>query len=168
MEICLIANESLLFESLSPIKARSELRVHSHLPSLSSYPSRFPLLPSYVIQAKLHSLFKLTLGEFFMVLTWECAIGEVTFEFLEFTSRLEWGLSFHCLGWYPFVGSLALQDAEVPIKCPIVGLAMGLVLESEDASRDMEFKLASNKMGITAFQMDIKDNIFEYKLPSLQ
>ncbi|KAA0042400.1 putative polyribonucleotide nucleotidyltransferase 1 [Cucumis melo var. makuwa] len=30
------------------------------------------------------------------------------------------------------------------------------ITESEDASRDMEFKLASNKMGITAFQMDIK------------
>ncbi|KAA0053844.1 putative polyribonucleotide nucleotidyltransferase 1 [Cucumis melo var. makuwa] len=71
-------------------------------------------------------------------------------------------------------GSLALQDAGVPIKCPIAGIAMGLVLDtkefggdgtplilsditgSEDASGDMDFKLAGNEMGITAFQMDIK------------
>ncbi|XP_050370330.1 probable polyribonucleotide nucleotidyltransferase 1, chloroplastic [Argentina anserina] len=71
-------------------------------------------------------------------------------------------------------GCLALQDAGVPIKCPIVGIAMGLVLDteefggdglplilsditgSEDASGDMDFKVAGNEHGVTAFQMDIK------------
>ncbi|XP_074320800.1 putative polyribonucleotide nucleotidyltransferase 1, chloroplastic [Silene latifolia] len=71
-------------------------------------------------------------------------------------------------------GSLALQDAGVPVKCPIAGIAMGLVLDteefggdgtplilsditgSEDASGDMDFKVAGNDEGVTAFQMDIK------------
>ncbi|XP_057719884.1 probable polyribonucleotide nucleotidyltransferase 1, chloroplastic [Arachis stenosperma] len=71
-------------------------------------------------------------------------------------------------------GCLALQDAGVPIKCSIAGIAMGLVLDtkefggdgtplilsditgSEDASGDMDFKVAGNEDGITAFQMDIK------------
>ncbi|PRQ45845.1 putative polyribonucleotide nucleotidyltransferase [Rosa chinensis] len=71
-------------------------------------------------------------------------------------------------------GCLALQDAGVPIKCSIVGIAMGLVLDtqefggdgsplilsditgSEDASGDMDFKVAGNEHGVTAFQMDIK------------
>ncbi|KAI9186074.1 hypothetical protein LWI28_013516 [Acer negundo] len=71
-------------------------------------------------------------------------------------------------------GCLALQDAGVPLKCSIAGIAMGLVLDteefggdgtplilsditgSEDASGDMDFKVAGNEDGITAFQMDIK------------
>uniref|UniRef100_A0A0E0LHJ9 polyribonucleotide nucleotidyltransferase n=1 Tax=Oryza punctata TaxID=4537 RepID=A0A0E0LHJ9_ORYPU len=71
-------------------------------------------------------------------------------------------------------GCLALQDAGVPIKFPVAGIAMGLVLDtlefggdgmplilsditgSEDASGDMDFKIAGNENGITAFQMDIK------------
>uniref|UniRef100_A0A803MM46 polyribonucleotide nucleotidyltransferase n=1 Tax=Chenopodium quinoa TaxID=63459 RepID=A0A803MM46_CHEQI len=71
-------------------------------------------------------------------------------------------------------GSLALQDAGVPVKCPIAGIAMGMVLDtkefggdgtplilsditgSEDASGDMDFKVAGNDDCITAFQMDIK------------
>nr|POF09346.1 polyribonucleotide nucleotidyltransferase 1, chloroplastic [Quercus suber] len=71
-------------------------------------------------------------------------------------------------------GCLALQDAGVPIKCSIAGIAMGMVLDtqefggdgtplilsdiigSEDASGDMDFKVAGNEEGITAFQMDIK------------
>ncbi|KAB5512236.1 hypothetical protein DKX38_029264 [Salix brachista] len=71
-------------------------------------------------------------------------------------------------------GCLALQDAGVPIKCMIAGIAMGLVLDteefggdgtplilsditgSEDASGDMDFKVAGNEDGVTAFQMDIK------------
>ncbi|KAM0980406.1 hypothetical protein ACFX2A_013848 [Malus domestica] len=74
-------------------------------------------------------------------------------------------------------GCLALQDAGVPIKSSIVGIAMGMVLEteefggngsplilsditgSEDASGDMDFKwlqVAGNEDGVTAFQMDIK------------
>ncbi|GJN24625.1 hypothetical protein PR202_gb12378 [Eleusine coracana subsp. coracana] len=71
-------------------------------------------------------------------------------------------------------GCLALQDAGVPIKFPVAGIAMGLVLDTqefggdgsplilsditgaEDASGDMDLKIAGNESGITAFQMDIK------------
>lgn len=65
-------------------------------------------------------------------------------------------------------GCLALMDAGVPIKTPIAGIAMGLILEKdqfvilsdimgvEDHLGDMDFKVAGNKDGITAFQMDIK------------
>ncbi|KAI3809433.1 hypothetical protein L1987_25406 [Smallanthus sonchifolius] len=71
-------------------------------------------------------------------------------------------------------GCLALQDAGVPLKSSIAGIAMGLVLDtkefggdgtplilsditgSEDASGDMDFKVAGNDDGVTAFQMDIK------------
>lgn len=65
-------------------------------------------------------------------------------------------------------GCLALMDAGVPIKRPVAGIAMGLVLEGdrytilsdilgiEDALGDMDFKVAGDKEGITAFQMDIK------------
>ncbi|ONM51565.1 probable polyribonucleotide nucleotidyltransferase 1, chloroplastic [Zea mays] len=71
-------------------------------------------------------------------------------------------------------GCLALQDAGVPIKFPVAGIAMGLVLDTqefggdgsplilsditgaEDASGDMDLKIAGNESGISAFQMDIK------------
>ncbi|MEE9555217.1 MAG: polyribonucleotide nucleotidyltransferase [candidate division Zixibacteria bacterium] len=65
-------------------------------------------------------------------------------------------------------GSLALMDAGVPIKSPVAGIAMGLVMEGdkmailtdilgvEDHLGDMDFKVAGTKDGITAFQMDIK------------
>lgn len=65
-------------------------------------------------------------------------------------------------------GCLSLMDAGVPIKRPVAGIAMGLVLEgdrtailsdilgAEDALGDMDFKIAGDKEGITAFQMDIK------------
>jgi len=65
-------------------------------------------------------------------------------------------------------GCLALMDAGVPIKRPIAGIAMGLILEDdkyailsdilgvEDALGDMDFKLAGDAHGITAFQLDIK------------
>lgn len=65
-------------------------------------------------------------------------------------------------------GCLALMDAGVPIKRPVAGIAMGLVLEGdrytvlsdilgiEDALGDMDFKVAGDHEGITAFQMDIK------------
>lgn len=63
---------------------------------------------------------------------------------------------------------LAMMDAGVPIKRPISGIAMGLILEDsryvilsdilgiEDALGDMDFKIAGDHQGITAFQMDIK------------
>jgi polyribonucleotide nucleotidyltransferase len=65
-------------------------------------------------------------------------------------------------------GCLALMDAGVPIKRPVSGIAMGLVLEgdrhailsdilgAEDALGDMDFKVTGDEQGVTAFQMDIK------------
>ena len=65
-------------------------------------------------------------------------------------------------------GCLALMDAGVPIKHPIAGIAMGLILEGpkyailsdilgvEDALGDMDFKITGDTRGITAFQLDIK------------
>lgn len=65
-------------------------------------------------------------------------------------------------------GSLSLMDAGVPIKAPVAGIAMGLVMEGdkmailtdilgvEDHLGDMDFKVAGTSEGITAFQMDIK------------
>lgn len=65
-------------------------------------------------------------------------------------------------------GCLAMMDAGVPIKRPIAGIAMGLILEGnqfkilsdilgiEDALGDMDFKVTGDQTGITAFQMDIK------------
>jgi polyribonucleotide nucleotidyltransferase len=65
--------------------------------------------------------------------------------------------------------TLALMDAGVPIKAPVAGAAMGLVLENdgtfavltdilgkEDAFGDMDFKVTGTRDGITALQMDIK------------
>ena len=65
-------------------------------------------------------------------------------------------------------GCLAMMDAGVPIKRPVAGIAMGLILEGsdytilsdilgvEDFLGDMDFKITGDKEGITAFQMDIK------------
>jgi polyribonucleotide nucleotidyltransferase len=64
--------------------------------------------------------------------------------------------------------SLSLMDAAVPLKCPVAGIAMGLILEDgeyavlsdilgdEDHLGDMDFKVAGTADGITALQMDIK------------
>ena len=64
--------------------------------------------------------------------------------------------------------SLSLMDAGVPIKAPVAGIAMGLVLEGEreavlsdilgdeDHMGDMDFKVAGTYEGVTAIQMDIK------------
>ena len=65
-------------------------------------------------------------------------------------------------------GSLALMDAGVPIRRPVSGIAMGLILEGdkfavlsdilgdEDHLGDMDFKVAGTSEGITSLQMDIK------------
>jgi polyribonucleotide nucleotidyltransferase len=65
-------------------------------------------------------------------------------------------------------GCLAMMDAGVPLKRPVAGIAMGLILEKEkftilsdilgieDALGDMDFKVTGDYEGITAFQMDIK------------
>jgi polyribonucleotide nucleotidyltransferase len=64
--------------------------------------------------------------------------------------------------------SLALMDAGVPLRAPIAGIAMGLILEGsryavltdilgdEDHLGDMDFKVAGTEQGVTALQMDIK------------
>ncbi|MDE2465824.1 MAG: polyribonucleotide nucleotidyltransferase [Alphaproteobacteria bacterium] len=64
--------------------------------------------------------------------------------------------------------SLALMDAGVPLKAPIAGIAMGLILEGtryavlsdilgdEDHLGDMDFKVAGTQNGVTSLQMDIK------------
>ena len=64
--------------------------------------------------------------------------------------------------------SLALMDAGVPLKAPVAGVAMGLVLEGDDFAvltdilgdedhlGDMDFKVAGTEAGVTALQMDIK------------
>ena len=67
-------------------------------------------------------------------------------------------------------GSLAMMDAGVPLRTPVAGIAMGLVMEestgkyavlsdiagAEDHYGDMDFKVAGTADGITALQMDIK------------
>jgi polyribonucleotide nucleotidyltransferase len=65
-------------------------------------------------------------------------------------------------------GILSLMDAGVPIKKPVAGVAMGLVMEgkryailsdiagAEDHYGDMDFKVTGTDEGITALQMDIK------------
>ncbi len=64
--------------------------------------------------------------------------------------------------------SLALMDAGVPLRRPVAGIAMGLILEGErfavlsdilgdeDALGDMDFKVAGTEAGLTSLQMDIK------------
>ncbi|MBW4330168.1 polyribonucleotide nucleotidyltransferase [Stakelama sp. CBK3Z-3] len=65
-------------------------------------------------------------------------------------------------------GSLSMMDAGVPLKRPVSGIAMGLILEGkdyailsdilgdEDHLGDMDFKVAGTSEGITSLQMDIK------------
>jgi polyribonucleotide nucleotidyltransferase len=64
--------------------------------------------------------------------------------------------------------SLSMMDAGVPLKAPVAGVAMGLILEGdkyavltdilgdEDHLGDMDFKVAGTAAGITSLQMDIK------------
>ena len=66
-------------------------------------------------------------------------------------------------------GSLSMMDAGVPLKAPVAGVAMGLILEDdgqwavltdilgdEDHLGDMDFKVAGTAEGITSLQLDIK------------
>ena len=66
-------------------------------------------------------------------------------------------------------GSLSMMDAAVPLKAPVAGVAMGLILQEdgqyavltdilgdEDHLGDMDFKVAGTESGITSLQMDIK------------
>ena len=65
--------------------------------------------------------------------------------------------------------TLAMMDAGIPIKAPVAGIAMGLIMDEdsdytiltdiqglEDHLGDMDFKVAGTAKGITALQMDIK------------
>ena len=65
--------------------------------------------------------------------------------------------------------TLALMDAGIPIKNPVAGIAMGLIMQDEhnykiltdiqgpeDHHGDMDFKAAGTKEGLTAIQMDVK------------
>ncbi len=64
--------------------------------------------------------------------------------------------------------SMALMDAGVPLRCPVAGIAMGLIQEDdkiavlsdilgdEDHIGDMDFKVCGTEKGIVAIQMDIK------------
>ncbi|KKQ32300.1 MAG: Polyribonucleotide nucleotidyltransferase, partial [Candidatus Levybacteria bacterium GW2011_GWA2_37_36] len=64
--------------------------------------------------------------------------------------------------------TLSLMDAGVPIKSPVAGIAMGLIIDGqkqvilsdiagiEDFKGDMDFKVAGTTAGITALQMDVK------------
>jgi len=63
---------------------------------------------------------------------------------------------------------LALMDAGVPLKAPVSGIAMGLIMDgdrpivlsdiadAEDFAGDMDFKVAGTTNGVTALQMDMK------------
>ena len=65
-------------------------------------------------------------------------------------------------------GCLSMMDAGVPVKRPVSGIAMGLILEGDDFTvlsdilgdedhlGDMDFKVAGTEQGITSLQMDIK------------
>jgi polyribonucleotide nucleotidyltransferase len=73
--------------------------------------------------------------------------------------------------------TLALMDAGIPLKAPVAGIAMGLVMTEdskyviltdiqgvEDALGDMDFKVAGTAHGITALQMDIKIKGITYSI----
>lgn len=65
-------------------------------------------------------------------------------------------------------GSMALMDAGVPLRKPVAGIAMGIVIKEnnhvvlsdirgeEDFMGDMDFKMAGTADGLTATQMDMK------------
>ncbi len=67
-------------------------------------------------------------------------------------------------------GAMSMMDAGVPLRAPVAGVAMGLILDeatgkfavltdiagAEDHYGDMDFKVAGTSDGITALQMDIK------------
>ena len=75
-------------------------------------------------------------------------------------------------------GTLALMDAGVPIKAPVSGIAMGLIMNpgedkyailsdilgDEDHLGDMDFKTTGTAKGLTATQMDIKCDGLSYEI----
>lgn len=73
-------------------------------------------------------------------------------------------------------GSMALMDAGVPLKKPVAGIAMGMIVGNdkqvvlsdiqgeEDHMGDMDFKVTGTSDGITACQMDIKVKGISYEV----
>jgi polyribonucleotide nucleotidyltransferase len=72
--------------------------------------------------------------------------------------------------------TLALMDAGVPIKAPVAGISCGLITDEdrwttfidiqgvEDFHGEMDFKVAGTKKGITAIQMDLKNDGLTYPI----
>ena len=73
--------------------------------------------------------------------------------------------------------TLALMDAGVPISAPVAGISCGLILDDdggfttfidiqgvEDFHGEMDFKVAGTKAGITAIQMDIKNDGLSHEI----
>ncbi len=72
--------------------------------------------------------------------------------------------------------TLALMDAGVPVSSGVAGIAMGLISEGdeyriltdiqgvEDATGDMDFKVAGTRKGITALQMDVKKDMISLEI----
>jgi polyribonucleotide nucleotidyltransferase len=72
--------------------------------------------------------------------------------------------------------TLALMDAGVPIKAPVAGISCGLISDGdrwttfidiqgvEDFHGEMDFKVAGTKKGITAIQMDLKNDGLTYEI----
>ena len=72
--------------------------------------------------------------------------------------------------------TLALMDAGVPIKAPVAGISCGLIQDGDDFTTfidiqgvedfhgEMDFKVAGTKQGITAIQMDLKDDGLKHEI----
>ncbi|MCD7791923.1 MAG: polyribonucleotide nucleotidyltransferase [Oscillospiraceae bacterium] len=72
--------------------------------------------------------------------------------------------------------TLALMDAGVPIKAPVAGISCGLIQDGEDWTTfidiqgvedfhgEMDFKVAGTKQGITAIQMDLKNDGLKHEI----
>ncbi len=73
--------------------------------------------------------------------------------------------------------TLALMDAGVPIKAPVAGISCGLIQDDdggfttfidiqgvEDFHGEMDFKVAGTKKGITAIQMDLKNDGLSHEI----
>ena len=71
---------------------------------------------------------------------------------------------------------MALMDAGVPIKAPVAGISCGLIQDGDDFTTfidiqgvedfhgEMDFKVAGTKDGITAIQMDLKNDGLKHEI----
>ena len=72
--------------------------------------------------------------------------------------------------------TLALMDAGVPLKAPVAGISCGLIQDGDDFTTfidiqgvedfhgEMDFKVAGTKQGITAIQMDLKNDGLKHEI----